>query len=166
MTTKNINLLATLKVIFFFHCYFDQCQTAWSSKGSFSSQNGDRGTFWEKLLLSQSITTTRYDLFWCASQRVQPTVPTFFWLSYTDQSNNTQIMRAGNNNDSIRIINNNNNNNIYDNNRSNCITCMEGYHLHNRLLVWSIRNFSKNMRISNIAKYTVKSRFPGKKRHP
>ena len=38
---------------------------------------------------------------------------------------------------------------------------MKGYHLHNRLLIWSIRNFSKNMRISNIAKYTVKSRFPG-----
>ena len=39
-----------------------------------------------------------------ASQRVQPTVPTFFWLSYTDQSNyNTQIMRTGNNNDSITI---------------------------------------------------------------
>ena len=80
------------------------------------------------------------------------------------QSNNTQIMRTGNNNDSITIINNNNNNNnnnIYDNNRSNCITWMKGYHLHNRLLIWSIRNFSKNMRISNIAKYTVKSRFPG-----
>ena len=101
-----------------------------------------------------------------ATQRVQPTVPTLFLLSDTDQSNNTQIMRAGNNNDSITIINNNNNNNIYANNRSNCITWMEGYHLHNRLLVWSIRNFSKNTRISNIAKYTVKSRFPGKKRHP
>ena len=57
-----------------------------------------------------------------ASQRVQPTVPTFVWLSDTDQSNNTQIMSIGNNNDSITIINNNNNNNnnnIYDNNRSN-----------------------------------------------
>ena len=99
-----------------------------------------------------------------ASHRVQPTVPTFFLLSDTDQSNNTQIMRTGNNNDSITIINNNNNNNnnnIYDNNRSNCITWMKGYHLQNRLLIWSIRNFSKNMRISNIAKYTVKSRFPG-----
>ena len=30
---------------------------------------------------------------------------------YTDQSNNTQIMRAENNNDSVTIINNNNNNN-------------------------------------------------------
>ena len=60
-----------------------------------------------------------------ASHRVQPTVPTFFLLSDTDQSNNTQIMRTGNNNDSITIIdknNNNINNNIYDNNRSNCIT--------------------------------------------
>ena len=56
-----------------------------------------------------------------ASQRLRPTVPTFFWLSYTDQSNNTQIMRTENNNDSVTIINNNNNNNdnIYDNNRSN-----------------------------------------------
>ena len=26
-----------------------------------------------------------------ASQKLLPTVPTFFWLSYTDQSNNTQI---------------------------------------------------------------------------
>ena len=47
----------------------------------------------------------------------------FFWLSYTDQSNNTQIIRTGNNNNSITIINNNNynnnNNNIYDNKRSN-----------------------------------------------
>ena len=34
-----------------------------------------------------------------------------FWLSYTDQSNNTQIMRTENNNDSVTIINNNNNNN-------------------------------------------------------
>ena len=62
-----------------------------------------------------------------ASQRVQPTVPTFSLLSHADQSNNTQIRRTGNNNDSITIINNNNNNNsntnnIYDNNRSNCIT--------------------------------------------
>ena len=57
-----------------------------------------------------------------ASQRVQPTVPTLFLLSDTDQSNNTQILRTGNNNDSITILNNNNNNNnnnIYDNNRSN-----------------------------------------------
>ena len=46
-----------------------------------------------------------------ASQRLRPTVPTFFWLSYTDQSNNTQIMRTENNNDSVTIINNNNNNN-------------------------------------------------------
>ena len=46
-----------------------------------------------------------------ASQRLQPTVPTFFWLSYTDQSSNTQIMRTENNNDSVTIINNNNNNN-------------------------------------------------------
>ena len=45
-----------------------------------------------------------------ASHRVQPTVPTFFLVSDTDQSNNTQIMRTGNNNDSITIINNNNNN--------------------------------------------------------
>ena len=45
-----------------------------------------------------------------ASQRLRPTVPTFFWLSYTDQSNNTQIMRTENNNDSVTIINNNNNN--------------------------------------------------------
>ena len=29
-----------------------------------------------------------------ASQRLRPTVPTLFWLSYTDQSNNTQIMRT------------------------------------------------------------------------
>ena len=43
---------------------------------------------------------------------------------------------------------------------------MKGYHLHNRLLIRSIRNFSKNMRISNIAKYTVKSRFPGNKTTP
>ena len=57
-----------------------------------------------------------------ATQRVQPTVPTFFLLSDTDQSNNTKIMRAGNNNDSITIINNYNKHNIYDNNRSNCIT--------------------------------------------
>ena len=60
-----------------------------------------------------------------ASHRVQPTVPTFFLLSDTDQSNNTQIMRSGNNNHSITTIdnsNNNNNNNIYDNNRSKCIT--------------------------------------------
>ena len=70
-----------------------------------------------------------------ASQRVQPTVPTFVWLSDTDQSNNTQIMRVGNNNDSITIINNNNNNNnnnIYDNNRSNWpfrdAVTMEVYH--------------------------------------
>ena len=59
-----------------------------------------------------------------ASQKVQPTVPTFFFfflLSFTDQSN-TEIMRTGNNNDSITIINNNNSNNnndIYDNNTSN-----------------------------------------------
>ena len=48
-----------------------------------------------------------------ASQRLPPTVPTFFWLimSYTDQSNNTQIMRTENNNDSVTIINNNNNTN-------------------------------------------------------
>ena len=52
-----------------------------------------------------------------ASQRLEPTVPTFFWLSYTDQSNNTQIMSTESNNDSVTIINNNNN--IYDNNRSN-----------------------------------------------
>ena len=45
-----------------------------------------------------------------ASQRVQPTVPTFLLLSDTDQLNNTQIMRTGNKNDSITIINNNNNN--------------------------------------------------------
>ena len=73
-----------------------------------------------------------------ASQRVQPTAPTFFSLSDTDQSNNTQIMRTGNNNDPITIIdknNNNINNNIYDNNRSNCITLMKGYHLPNRLLI-------------------------------
>ena len=38
---------------------------------------------------------------------------------------------------------------------------MKRNHLHNRLLIWSIGNFSKNMRISNIAKYTVKSCFPG-----
>ena len=70
-----------------------------------------------------------------ASQRVQPTVPTFFLPSDTDQSNNTQIMRTGNNNDSITIINNNNNNNnnnIYDNNRSNWpflgVVRMEVYH--------------------------------------
>ena len=70
-----------------------------------------------------------------ASQRVQPTVQTFVWLSDTDQSNNTQIMRIGNNNDSITIINNNNNNNnnnIYDNNRSNWpfldVVRMEVYH--------------------------------------
>ena len=70
-----------------------------------------------------------------ASQRVQPTVPTFVWLSDTDQSNNTQIMSIGNNNDSITIINNNNNNNnnnIYDNNRSNWpfldVVRMEVYH--------------------------------------
>ena len=46
-----------------------------------------------------------------ASQRLPPTVATFFWLSYTDQSNNTQIMRTENNNDSVTIINNNNNTN-------------------------------------------------------
>ena len=46
-----------------------------------------------------------------ASQRLPPTVPTFFWLSDTDQSNNTQIMRTENNNDSVTIINNNNNTN-------------------------------------------------------
>ena len=70
-----------------------------------------------------------------ASQRVQPTVPTFFSLSDTDQSNNTQIMRIGNNNDSMTIINNNNNNNnnnIYDNNRCNWpfldVIRMEVYH--------------------------------------
>ena len=46
-----------------------------------------------------------YNLFDSASQRVQPTAPTFFWLqSYTDQSNNKQIMRAGNKNDSIAQI--------------------------------------------------------------
>ena len=45
-----------------------------------------------------------------ASQRLRPTVPTFFWLSYTDQSNNTQIMRTENNNDSVTIINSDNNN--------------------------------------------------------
>ena len=47
-----------------------------------------------------------------ASHRVQPTVPTFFCLSYSEQSNNTQIMRTGNNNDSITrifIINNRSN---------------------------------------------------------
>ena len=70
-----------------------------------------------------------------ASQRVQPTVPTFSLLSHADQSNNTQIRRTGNNNDSITIINNNNNNNnnnIYDNNRSNWpfrdAVTMEVYH--------------------------------------
>ena len=67
-----------------------------------------------------------------ASQRVQPIVPTFFLLSDTEQSNNTQIMRTGNNNDSITILNNNNNNNIYDNNRSNWplldVVRMEVYH--------------------------------------
>ena len=84
-----------------------------------------------------------------ASQRVQPTVPTFSLLSHTDQSNNSQLRRTGNNNDSITIINNNNNNNnnniydnnnnnIYDNNRSNWpfrdVVTMEVYHhLHNRL---------------------------------
>ena len=46
-----------------------------------------------------------------ASQRLRPTVPTFFWLSHTDQSNNTQILRTENNNDSVTVINNNNNNN-------------------------------------------------------
>ena len=43
-------------------------------------------------------------------------------VSFTDQSNNTEIMRTGNNNDSITMINNNNSNNnndIYDNKRSN-----------------------------------------------
>ena len=70
-----------------------------------------------------------------ASRRVQPTVPTFFLLSDTDQSNNTQILRTGNNNDSITILNNNNNNNnnnIYDINRSNWpfldVVRMEVYH--------------------------------------
>ena len=70
--------------------------------------------------------------FDCASQRVQPSVPTFFLLSDTEQSNNTQILRTGNNNDSITIRNNNNNNNIYDNNRSNWplldVVRMEVYH--------------------------------------
>ena len=69
--------------------------------------------------------------FDCASQRVQPSVPTFFLLSDTEQSNNTQILRTGNNNDSI-TIRNNNNNNIYDNNRSNWplldVVRMEVYH--------------------------------------
>ena len=46
-----------------------------------------------------------------ASQRLWPTAATFFWLSYTDQSNNTQIMRTENNNDSVTMINNNNNSN-------------------------------------------------------
>ena len=68
-----------------------------------------------------------------AGQRVQPTVPTIFLLSDTDQSNNTQILRTGNNNDSITILNNNNNNNnIYDNNKSNWpfldVVRMEVYH--------------------------------------
>ena len=86
------------------------------------------------ILLSQK----KKRIFICfdsASQRVQPTVPTFVWLSDTDQSNNTQIMSIGNNNDSITIINNNNNNNnnnIYDNNRSNLpfldVVRMEVYH--------------------------------------
>ena len=76
------------------------------------------------ILLSQSITTTyrvRFVLIVPArkyTQRYQQ----FFWLSYSHQSSNTQIMRTGNNNDSITIINNNNNNNnnnIYDNSRSN-----------------------------------------------
>ena len=112
--------------------------------------------------------------FDCASRRVQPTVPTFSLLSHTDQSNNSQLRRTGNNNDSITIINNNNNNNnnnIYDNNRSNWpfrdVVTMEVYHhLHNRLRTWSIRSFSKNMRISNLAKYTIKSRLPGDKTAP
>ena len=58
-----------------------------------------------------------------ASQRLQPTVPTFFWLSYTDQSNNTQIMRTENNNDSVTLINNNNNHN--NNNNINFMTIID-----------------------------------------
>ena len=60
------------------------------------------------ILLSQSITTTyrvRFVLIVPArkyTQRYQQ----FFWLSYSHQSSNTQIMRTGNNNDSIIIINN------------------------------------------------------------
>ena len=58
------------------------------------------------ILLSQSITTTyrvRFVLIVPArkyTQRYQQ----FFWLSYSHQSSNTQIMRTGNNNDSIIII--------------------------------------------------------------
>ena len=81
------------------------------------------------MLLSQKNNLICFD---SASQRVQPIVPTFFSLSDTEQSNNTQIMRTGNNNDSITILNNNNNNNIYDNNRSNWplldVVRMEVYH--------------------------------------
>ena len=83
-------------------------------------------------LLSQKKKMICFD---SASQRVQPTVPTFFLLSDTDQSNNTQILRTGNNNDSITILNNNNNNinnSIYDNIRSNWpfldVVRMEVYH--------------------------------------
>ena len=60
------------------------------------------------ILLPQSITTTyrvRFVLIVPArkyTQRYQQ----FFWLSYSHQSSNTQIMRTGNNNDSIIIINN------------------------------------------------------------
>ena len=31
-----------------------------------------------------------------ASQRLRSTVPTLFWLCYTDQSNNTQIIKSKN----------------------------------------------------------------------
>ena len=60
------------------------------------------------ILLSQSITTTyrvRFVLIVPARKYTQLYQP-FSWLSYSDQSNNTQLMRTGNNNDSIIIINN------------------------------------------------------------
>ena len=58
------------------------------------------------ILLSQSITTTyrvRFVLIVPARKYTQLYQP-FSWLSYSDQSNNTQLTRTGNNNDSIIII--------------------------------------------------------------
>ena len=83
------------------------------------------------------VTKKKKRILICFDSASQSTVncTNLFWLSDTDQSNNTQIMRIGNNNDSITIINNNNNNNknnIYDNNRCNWpfldVVRMEVYH--------------------------------------
>ena len=58
------------------------------------------------ILLSQSITTTYRVRFVLIVPKYTQRYQQFFWLSYSHQSSNTQIMRTGNNNDSIIIINN------------------------------------------------------------